>query len=104
MRLSTILSAADKIVADLNYLCSIIESPDPEFTIGDAVTYSTAVVTLSNQLNFILEEISNNDLTEDEEHVKISEEEVWILNSHTEAAEDAIKKLEESCGISLVNN
>ena len=99
MRISTIIAAADKIVADLDYLCSLVESPDPEYYITDA-----AVAALSTQLEFILEDLADNDLTEDEEHVKLTEDEVWMLNSYTDSAEEAMKALEERCGISLQSN
>jgi hypothetical protein len=104
MRINTIIAAADKITSDLEYLCSMVESPDAEFVISDAIAYSAAVTTLSNQLSFIMEDIASNDLTQDEDHVKLTEEEVWMLNSYTEAAEEAMIKLEEICGISLQKN
>jgi len=104
MRISTILSATDKISSDLEYLCSLVEKPDPEYCINDAVAYALAVAALSNQLEFILEELAENDLTEDEEHVKLTEDDVWMLNSYTESAEAALQRLEERCGISLKNN
>lgn len=104
MRISTIIAAADKIVADLDYLCSLVENPDPEYYITDAVAYGLAVAALSTQLEFILEDLADNDLTEDEEHVKLTEDEVWMLNSYTDSAEEAMKALEERCGISLQSN
>ena len=104
MRLSTLLNAADRIVGDLDYLCSLVENPDPEFFITDAVTYALAVAALSNQLQFIVEDLAENDLTEDEQHVKLTEDEVWMLNSYTDSAEEAIERLGVKCGISLLNN
>ena len=104
MRVSTIMSAADRIVGDLDYLCSLVENPDPEYCIADAVSYSLAVAALSSQLEFILEDLADNDLTEDEEHIKLTEDEVWMLNSYTDSAETAIQNMEDRCGISLQNN
>ena len=40
IKISTILNAAEKLTADLEYLCSIAESPDPEFPIMDALAYA----------------------------------------------------------------
>tara|TARA_R110002126_G_scaffold291580_1_gene453929 strand:+ start:5091 stop:5423 length:333 start_codon:yes stop_codon:yes gene_type:complete len=104
IRVSTILNAADIIVSDLDYLCALIEKPDPEFVVKDAIAYSAAIAALSTQLEFILEDLADNDLTKDEEHIKITEEEVWALNSYTESTEDALKRLEDACGISLQSN
>lgn len=104
IKITTILNAAEKLTADLDYLCSLIEQPDPEFPIADAVIYATAVSALSSQLDFITEDISGNDLSEDEEYVKLTQDEIGMLNLYTENAEDSIKHLEETCGISLRNN
>ena len=104
MKIGTILAATERIVSDLDYLCSLVESPDPEFVIVDAVAYAAAVTALSNQLDFVLEDLSTNDLTDDQEHVKLTEDEIWMLNSYTECADAAVKRLEETCGISLQNN
>ena len=104
IRVTTILRAADKLSGDLDYLCSLVEQPDPEFLVCDAVTYSCAVAALSNQLEFMTEELSQNDLSEDEEYVKLSTEEVMMLNAYTNNAEEALRRLEETCGISLQNN
>jgi len=97
-------NAADKLEEDLEYLCSIVEQPDHEFPVIDAVAYSHAVIAISQQLDFIIEEISTNDLSEDEEYVKLSGEEIVTLNSYTENSETALKVLEKICGISLQNN
>ena len=104
IRVTTILNAADKLADDLDYLCSLVEQPDPEFCVSDAVTYSCAVTALSTQLEFMTEDLAENDLSEDEEYVKLSKEEIMMLNTYTENAEEALKRLEETCGISLQNN
>ena len=104
MKITTIINAADKLEEELEYLCSIVEQPDHEFPIIDAVAYSHAVIAISQQLDFIIEEISTNDLSEDEEYVKLSGEEIVTLNSYTENSETALKVLEKICGISLQNN
>ena len=56
MKVATILNAADKLSADLDYLCSVAEQPDPEFPVVNALAYSHAVVALATQLDFMLEE------------------------------------------------
>ena len=104
VKIATILNAADKLTADLDYLCSLVEEPDPEFGVCDAIAYSYAVAALSTQLEFVTEDLSENDLSEDEEYVKLSKEEIIMLNTYTENSEDALKRLEEICGISLQNN
>jgi|TARA_R100000234_G_C4946070_1_gene155167 hypothetical protein len=104
MKVSTILNATDTLQADLEYLCSLVEKPDPEFLIKDAMVYSIALVTISNQLEFIIEDISKNDLSDDESYVKLSEEEIVMLNDYNTETEEAIQRLELVCGISLQNN
>ena len=104
MRVSTILNAAAKLESDLEYLCSLVEQPDEEFKIVDALVYAHAVMAISQQLDFIIEDLSANELTEDEDSVKISTEELMTLNSYTDNAETALSALEKICGISLQNN
>jgi hypothetical protein len=104
LRVTTLLNAADKLTADLDYLCSLIEQPDSEFPIGNALAYARAVLVVSDHLDFVLEDLSDRDLSEDEEYVKLTEEDVMALNLYTEASEDALKTLEETCGISLQSN
>ena len=104
IKVSTILNATEKLTADLEYLCSLVEKPDPEFRIKNAIVYSHAVMTLSNHLDFVLEELTQRDLTPDEDMLKLNEEDVVTMNNYTEASEDALQDLEELCGISLKNN
>ena len=104
IKVTTILSATEKLTDDLEYLCSLIEKPDPEFTIKNAIAYAHAVMTLSNHLDFVLEELTNRDLTPEEDMVKLSEEDVIAMNEYTEATEEALEDLEILCGISLKNN
>ena len=104
MKISTLLNATQKLTGDLSYLCSLIEHPDGEFQIVDAVSYAGAVTAVSRQLLFITEDIADNDLSDDQEYVKLSEDDIVMMNSFTEAAEEAIEILEERCGISLRNN
>ena len=104
IRVTTILNAADRLTADLDYLCSLVEQSDPEFQVCDAVTYAHAVVALSNQLGFIIEDLAGNDLNEDETYVKLSKEEIMMLNTYTSNSEEALQRLEDICGISLQNN
>tara|TARA_A100001515_G_scaffold111991_1_gene93079 strand:+ start:277 stop:621 length:345 start_codon:yes stop_codon:yes gene_type:complete len=104
IKVTTILNATEKLTEDLEYLCSLTEKPDPEFRIKNAIVYAHAVMTLSNHLDFVLEEITNRDLTPNEDMVKLSEEDVVVMNEYTEASEEALKDLEELCGISLKSN
>jgi len=104
IKISTILNAAEKLTADLEYLCSIAESPDPEFPIMDALAYARAVSAVANHLDFVIEDLTENDLSEDEEYVKLSEDDLVLMSSLTESSEEAIKILEKTCGIYLQNN
>lgn len=104
IKVETILNATEKLTEDLEYLCALVEKPDPEFTIKNAVVYAHAVMTFSNHLDFVLEELTQRDLTPEEDLVKLSEEDVIVMNEYTEASEEALKVLEVVCGISLKNN
>ena len=104
IKVTTILSATEKLTEDLEYLCSLVEKADPEFKIKNAIIYSHAVMTLSNHLDFVLEELTQRDLTPDEDMVKLSEEDVIAMNEYTQATEEALEDLEILCGISLKNN
>ncbi len=104
IKLSTLLNAADKLSSDLEYLCSMIEQPDAEFPILDAVTYASSVMIVSQHLTFILEDLADRDLSEDEMYVKLTEEDVMALDSYTNASEETLEILEETCGIYLQSN
>ena len=104
LKISTILNAVTKLTQDLDYLCSLVEQPDPEFPIRDAIVYTSAIGALANQLEFVLEDLAENDLNEDETHVRLSTEEIMMLHTYTESAEEALGLLEKRCGISLKNN
>jgi len=103
MKLDSLIRGIDTTEKDLNFLCSLIESPDEEYNIPDAVEYAHAIVALSRQLNYMISEISENDLTEDEELVMLSKEQLVTLNALTNAVEDAVGRL-RLCGISLKQN
>lgn len=104
IKVTTILHATEKLTEDLEYLCSLVEKPDPEFKIRNAIVYSHAIMTISNHLEFILEELQERDLTPEEDMVRLSEEDVIMMNEYTEASEEAQKDLEALCGISLQSN
>jgi hypothetical protein len=104
IKVTTILSAAESLTQDLEYLCSLIEKADPEFKIKNAIVYAHAVMTLSNHLDFVLEELTQRDLTPDEEMVKLTQEDIRAMNEYTEASDEALEDLEGLCGISLKNN
>ena len=99
----------DLVSQDLDYLCSIVEHPDPEFAVTDALVvagalFICAIVALANQLSFMSDDISRNPLSTDGKLVKMSEEEVMILSDLSDEAEEAVQLLEEICKISLKNN
>lgn len=104
IKVETILNATEKLTDDLEYLCSIIEKPDPEFKVKNAIVYAHAVMTLSTHLDFVLEELTQRELTPEEDMVKLNEEDVIAMNEYTEASEEALGDLETICGISLRSN
>ena len=104
IKIGTILNGIEKLTADVEYLSSMVEQPDPEFTVSNAVVYAHALSALANQLSFFIEDLTDKDLSDDGEYVKVSHEEVLMMNAHNEAAEEALFILEETCGISLQNN
>ena len=104
IKVSTILNATEQLSKDLDYLCSVVENPDPEFPVTNALAYARAVTAVSNQLDFFIEDLSENNLSEDEEYVKVSEEEVLMMNTFNEGTELALLVLEKVCGISLLKN
>jgi len=104
IKVSTILNAAESLNADLEYLCSIVEQPCEEFVVADALAYVRAVTALSNQLEFFIEDLAENDLSEDQEYVKVSEDQVLMMNTYTEGTDEALRILEETCKISLQSN
>jgi len=104
MKVGTILNAAARLGKDLEYLSSLVEQPDPEFLIKNAVVYAEAVTAISHQIDFIAEDISQNDLSEDGIYVKLTTQEVTMLNTFNTNTEEALARLEEICGISLQNN
>ena len=104
IKVATILNAAEQLTSDLDYLCSLVEKPDVEFPIANALAYAQAVTALSSQLDFILEDIAENELSKDGDCVKITKEDILTLNMYTENSEDALKLLEKTCGISLKSN
>tara|TARA_Y100001937_G_C6886724_1_gene227164 strand:- start:74 stop:409 length:336 start_codon:yes stop_codon:yes gene_type:complete len=104
IKISTILNAAEKLSDDLDYLCSIAEAPDPEFPISDALAYARAISAIANHLDFVIEDLSGNDLSDDQEYVKLSEDDLLLMTTLTETSEEAIKILEKTCGIYLQNN
>ena len=104
IKVSTILNATEKLTEDLEYLCSLVEKPDPEFRIKNAIVYAHAIMTLSTHLDFVLEELTQRDLTPDENMVKLREDDVVTMSEYTEATEEALEDLEILCGISLKNN
>ena len=104
IRLSTILRAVDKLTADLEYLCSVVERPDETFPVSNALSYARAVLAISCQLNFFVEDLVAHSLSDDEEYVKITSEEVLLMSNYNEETELALEILEETCGISLQSN
>jgi hypothetical protein len=104
IKVTTMMSAATKLREDLDYLCSLVEHPDPEFPIADAVVYGQAIVAVANQLDFIAEDLSQNKLNEDKTYVKLSKEELMMLSTYNSTCEEVLATLEEICGISLQNN
>jgi len=104
IKITTMINAAEKLADDLDYLCSLVERPDAEFPIADAVVYANAVMALTAQLEFISEDLAENKLNDEEDCVTLSQEELITLTSYTDSAEEALGLLEDVCGISLQSN
>tara|TARA_R110002110_G_scaffold334549_4_gene545472 strand:- start:579 stop:908 length:330 start_codon:yes stop_codon:yes gene_type:complete len=103
MRLDTLLNGIEIVGEDLDFLCSLAEKPSEEYKIPDAVAYSAAVVAVMNQLTYMSQEIINNKLTEDGEHLILTMDEVELMNSLSDLVEEALEDLRE-CGISIKIN
>ena len=88
---------------NLDFLCSLAEDPSEDYKIPDAVAYSAAVIATMNQLAFMSQEIINNKLTEDGEHIILTLGEVNTMNTLSDAVEEALEDLRE-CGISIKIN
>tara|TARA_R110000822_G_scaffold1791_1_gene8307 strand:+ start:2936 stop:3283 length:348 start_codon:yes stop_codon:yes gene_type:complete len=104
LKVTTIINAADKIADDLDYLCSLVEQPDTEFPITDAVVYANAVMALNAQLEYISADLAENELNDEGDCVTLTQEELMTLTSYTESVDDALEILEDVCGISLQSN
>ena len=70
VRLDTVLNAIDELQGDLDYLCSLVESPDPEFKIADAVVYAQTVTAISSHLNFMIEDNFSYDEDDDPREIR----------------------------------
>jgi hypothetical protein len=103
IKVYTINEAIIGISGDLDYLCSLIENPDPDFPIKDALVYCRAVSALCHQLD-LAEKIAENELSDDGEYVKVSEQELLAMGDNTDNTDDTLQELEEVCGISLKKN
>ena len=103
MKLDSLIRGIEITQQDLDFLCSLVELPDENYSIPDAIDYSCAVVALYQQLQFMVEDLSTNPLTEDETIIKLSQEELETLTDLSDAVEDALGRLRE-CGISLKQN
>ena len=103
MRYDTLVSGIEIVGEDLDFLCSIAEHPSEEYKIPDAVAYSAAVIAVMNQLTYMSQELINNKLTEDGEHLILTMEEVGRMNFLYDEVEEALMELRE-CGISIKVN
>lgn len=103
MRYDTLLNGIEIVGEDLDFLCSLAESPSEDYQIPDAVAYSAAVIAVMNQLSYMSVELINNKLTEDGTHIILTKEEVDRMNFLSDEVEDSLMDLRE-CGISIKVN
>tara|TARA_R110000824_G_scaffold232068_2_gene419971 strand:+ start:3436 stop:3771 length:336 start_codon:yes stop_codon:yes gene_type:complete len=105
MRTAALVNGVAIVSADLEFLCSLIECPDKEYQIPDAVDYSIAVLALTNQLAFMTEMLASasDDLSDKDSVIELTKEEVEIMNSLDQDSEDGLETLRE-CGISIKSN
>ena len=68
MPLESLLKGIEVTRKDLDFLCSLTEAPDEEFPIPDAIEYSYAIVALTTQLTYMVDNITQNELSEDEKN------------------------------------
>ena len=104
IKITTIERAVSNISSDLDYLCSLIECPDSEFPIKDALVYARAVNCLLAQLDFAEKVAAENDIDEEGIYFRLSDKELVLLGQHADEVEEALLDLEEICGISLRKN
>jgi|TARA_R110002012_G_scaffold314216_1_gene526675 hypothetical protein len=103
MRYDTLLNGIEIVGEDLDFLCSLSEEPSEDYKIPDAVAYSAAVMAVMNQLAYMSQEIINNKLTDDGEHIILTKEEVDRMNFLSDEVEESLTGLRE-CGISIKVN
>jgi hypothetical protein len=103
MKLDSLIRGIEVTQQDLDFLCSLVEVPDEDYSVPDAIDYSCAVVALYRQLQFMVEDLSANPLSEDENMIKLSKEDLETLTDLSDAVEEALGRLRE-CGISLKQN
>ena len=103
MPVESLLKGIEVTRKDLDFLCSLIEAPDEEFPIPDAVDYSYAIVALTSQLTYMVDNIAQNELSEDEELITISQKELYKLTELSDKVEEALGRL-RACGISVKSN
>lgn len=103
IRIKTIETAISQISGDLEYLCSLIENPDQDFPIKDALVYCRAVRALVEQLD-LAEQISENEIDQEGQFFRVSEKDLHKMGECTDDVEDSLLDLEEICGISLRKN
>lgn len=103
MRYDTLMNGIQIVGEDLDFLCSLAESPSDDYKIPDAVIYSAAVIALMNQLSYMSEELVNNKLTDDGEHIILTKEEIDRMNFLYDQVEESLEDLRD-CGISIKVN
>jgi hypothetical protein len=103
MNYDELLRGIEIIGEDLDFLCSLSENPSEEYQIPDAVEYSLAVIALTNQLAYMTQDLATSKLSEDENHVILTKEQVDKMNDLYEEVEEALVRLRK-CGISIQIN
>jgi len=104
LRVATIEVAIHQLSEDIEYLCSIIESPHPDFVVKDAVAYSLALASLLRHLSFAEDLAEKNEQSTDGVYIKVNNEELLMMQECTKESETTLLHLEETCGISLQKN
>lgn len=103
LRITTIDTAIQQLIEDVEYLCSLVEDPDPNFVVKDAVAYSLALTSILQHLNFA-EDLAENEISDNGIYIKVNDKELVAMQEYTKASEEALSHLEETCGISLRKN
>lgn len=104
VKVSSLEVGLDALGGELDHLLSLVESPDPEYKVQDAVLYCEAIATFSEMIEFLVGALSLNEISPDGVHIKMSSEEIVVMGHLSDTTEEIRGDLLKQCGISLAKN